>query len=143
MQNIITMCVHRGMTTTELVDQMHKMKRFREQRNCIIACTIMGYDKDPRELWEIPEIRMFAGRLFVELGYISWLDVQYEPIPGVKGRPFFALDIWALSQGKLAPTFTYNPQEFRHALTTANEVADRIMREYPESDQNLTTTVEL
>src|ERR1700722_18915561 len=62
-------------TNYDLLDQMRVMKRAREERFYPhVVAQIRGFGDDPRELYDIPEVRAFCRRL-VNLGFVSYLEV--------------------------------------------------------------------
>jgi hypothetical protein len=132
MHNSVTDCLLMvldiAMTDSQIVDQMRTMRAFRMPRkDSMILATIRNFDHDPRELWEVPEVQFFCRRLLA-MGYISWLDPQCEPLPGEPpGRPFSALDIWLLSEGRLKPTVIVDSAEFRQALIESNVISDHTL----------------
>lgn len=63
--------------------------------------TISGYDDDPRELFEIPEVVKFCRRI-LNLGFMSILEVSTQS-PELKsedswGLGFGALEIWCIAR---------------------------------------------
>jgi hypothetical protein len=65
-------------TDTELRTQMKQMKEMRENGCRYITCSVRGYDKDERELHQIPEARGLMRRCW-SLGFASHLDVFTDP----------------------------------------------------------------
>lgn len=99
--------------------------------------TINGFDKDRRELWQIPEAICFMRRL-CELGFISALEVsttcadffkeryKVDKLPG-----FGAIEVWMCATDRMAngkngldrATFT----AFYADLDRANGIAEKII----------------
>jgi hypothetical protein len=113
-----------GMPETELVKWMREMRKFREtHEDPIITAAIYGFDDDPRELYEIPEVKTFAAKL-IDLGFISQLDAM--PNPELRSGPLCALHIWLLAQGKMSASARLDGatiNAFLKALDTANRIA--------------------
>jgi hypothetical protein len=64
------------------------------------VCAIMGYDQDPRELCEVPEVRAFCERL-VNRGFIACLHPStlfYKKEQPELGGYLGGLEIWAMSK---------------------------------------------
>jgi hypothetical protein len=68
-----------------------------------------GYEEDPRELWEIPEVATFFQRL-VSSGFISFLEVSAtaegltrldKEITSIGFPGFGALEVWMISKGMM------------------------------------------
>ncbi len=54
--------IGRNATDDDILDQMRIMKRVRETKTFDdIVCTLRGFDGDPRELFEIPEVRALCA----------------------------------------------------------------------------------
>ena len=59
-------------TNEDILDQMRVMKKARMDRAYdSVVCSIRGFADDPRELFEIPEVRAFCRRI-INLGLISY-----------------------------------------------------------------------
>jgi hypothetical protein len=130
-----------GFSDELLIDAMHQMRDARERESAreklIIAVSISGYDSDPRELGEIPEVRDFCARL-VRLGFIADMEpsmlfrLRDEGRPVTSGIPFGAMEIWLSSQGKhKGERFEFTSddvEEFRkRVLPQANRAADAVL----------------
>jgi hypothetical protein len=63
-----------SLTDEDVIALMRQAKQCREQGVPLLTCCIDGFNEDPRDLGDIPEVREFCKRL-VRLGYISFLDV--------------------------------------------------------------------
>lgn len=62
-----------------ILAHMRTMKAVRESHSWQhVRCSITGYDSDPRELWDIPEVAPLCQRL-VDMGFISYLDFGNVP----------------------------------------------------------------
>jgi hypothetical protein len=88
----------------DILDQMRILKRAREER-CYkaIVCLVRGFDDDPRELFDIPEVRAFCRRI-VNLGFISYLDFTtfFDPeMPEEAKKAWGAAEVWLCSEGRL------------------------------------------
>jgi hypothetical protein len=97
--------------------------------------TIGGYENDPRELWEIPEMKNFGSRL-VRIGFISLLELstqfkrQKDPDP-MYGLTLGALEVWAISKGILSNAYVINNKNymlFLDDLSKANKICDKVTR---------------
>jgi hypothetical protein len=121
----------------ELLDQMRQMHWVRQDNPAArVVCTISDFDHDPRELYEIPEVRTFCQRL-VDIGFIADLDA-FTSIPGGSALPLpvglGALEVWALSQGfvpQAGKTEVTEPMltRFRAVLRECNRRADLALAE--------------
>jgi hypothetical protein len=106
--------------------QMRTMKRAREERRCdYVVCSIDGFNDDPRELWEVPDVRELCRRL-VACGFISYLEfatlICAEAPPFVR-QHWGATEVWLCSMGLLG----------RHTCLTA-ELLDEMQRVVCESN---------
>ncbi len=93
--------------------------------------TIDGYDRDSRELWEIPEVRTLTKRI-VKIGLISLLDVSTtwrrneDPIYHMT---FGALEMWAISKGFLNSKYTLSKEQYKmfyNELLDANIACSKV-----------------
>jgi hypothetical protein len=133
--HIVKLSIHYG--REELLDQMRQMHQVRRDNPAArVVCTISDYDNDPRELYEIPEMRAFCQRL-VDLGFIADLDA-FTSIPGGSALPLpvglGAFEVWALSQGlvpRAGMTEVTEPMlaRFRLILRECNRRADLVLAE--------------
>jgi hypothetical protein len=92
----------------ELIEVMRQLRDVREKPIAVVVCAIEGFENDPRQLGQIPELRAFCRRL-VDLGFISWLEptttlslliseyVQ-QAYPSL-GTYLGAWEVWAIAQG--------------------------------------------
>lgn len=73
--------------------------------NRFVFMGVYGYDDDPRELHEIPEVRPHMRRL-VDFGFISILtrSSMLPELGGIGGpfRAFGAFEVWAFAEGMFA-----------------------------------------
>ena len=96
--------LHLDASNEALGEQMRLMAAHRAQFGveATVGCTIGGFDADPRELHQIPEVRAFARRL-VDQSFISMLDVTHNPRlvpPTLLSRGAMgALEVWLLAIG--------------------------------------------
>lgn len=123
----IDLVVDLGLDTTheDILEQMRRMRNHREKHpspSVHVQCTIRGYNEDARELYEIPEVKVFARRL-IDVGFISYLDVQLKA-----GLGWTALDVWLCAEGLLSRAGVELTKEvfdrFTAALHIANTIAD-------------------
>ena len=91
---------------------------------------VKGYDKDPRELWQIPEARDLCSRI-IESGLLSLLAVNLEDdrIDGLWG----SWDVWSCARELIEPNgrCEVTPEAFDrfcNALERANTICDTILR---------------
>jgi hypothetical protein len=123
-----------NMTDDELVDLMKQMRRVRQSDSGVhITCAIHGYDEDPRELWELPEVRTFSQRL-IDLGFIADLDFAPHWDKELSQRPgqggLGATEIWLLAAGRLAQTLALTnavSDEAQAVVVLANRRADELL----------------
>jgi hypothetical protein len=95
--------LHVGLSDAELVGMMRQARRCRERGAPSVTCAISGYDEDPRELGDIPEVRAFCKRL-VGLGYVAFLDVatSIRELPGFcLGLTLGAWEVWSMARNEL------------------------------------------
>ena len=60
------------------------------------VCGVRGFSNNPRELYDIPEVRAFCRRL-VTLGFISYLDfstVFHPDLPSLAKSGWGAAEVW-------------------------------------------------
>jgi hypothetical protein len=109
MADFLCLSLYADMTDDEIKDciqQMMPVCKVKQQGFCL---TVGGFDKDPRELWEIPESVAFFKKL-VDLGFIAALEVSTtasglvrEDFFGVPKLPGFgALEVWMCATGRMA-----------------------------------------
>jgi len=99
-------------TDAEIIGVMRQVRGARAAHEkggkCLVAtCVIMGYDDDPRELDQIPEVRALCARLW-ELGLPSFLEV-FTSVAELTPRPLDgkgcglglgAYEVWQLANGR-------------------------------------------
>ena len=123
-------------TNEELVEMMRQMRAARQAGVDAVICCVSGFENDPRELWQIPEVRAFFRRL-VTHGFISWLDVfagmNPDPnTPEVLRMGFGACEVWLISEGvdigaaDITLTATVL-EDLKAVLHIANEVSDAMI----------------
>jgi len=125
--------LHLSATNDDLIDMMRQMKAAREAGWDSVICSIDGFGDDPRELWQIVEVRAFCRRL-VTLGFVSYLDVlagmNPDPsTPNVIRMGFGAGEVWFISEGLdiSAQMFTLTPEmirELSRVMHAANKTSD-------------------
>lgn len=87
------------MSDDELKECIHKAhpRCVKTGRGCLI--TVNGYDRDKRELWQIPEVKTFFDRL-IDIGFLSVMELMaQEALPGSPG--FGAVEVWMLATGQI------------------------------------------
>ena len=115
----------------DIVDQMRILKRAREERRYkAIVCLVRGFDDDPRELFDIPEVRAFCRRI-VNLGLISYLDFTtfFNPeVPEEAKKAWGAAEVWLCGEGGLKRNNTLMKKlldELEQVVTESNGRADK------------------
>lgn len=99
MQNVIIYQIEKDLTDAEFIEVIRKFWPIVSTKNRGVYSSIFGYDEDPRELWQIPEVKILCERL-VNLGFISILEPTTLFTEEKGFDAFFgALEIWALSKG--------------------------------------------
>ena len=121
-------------TTEEMIDMMRTMKHVRESKWDHIICMISGYDDDPRELWQVPEVRAYTRRLFTT-GFVAYLDVFASMNPDPDTCPivrsgFGSGELWLVMGGHniVADHFTMTEKmvaDFRSDLIAAGRAAEK------------------
>lgn len=119
------------MSATELREVVVKMFPCVANENVPFTLFVSGYDDDPRELWEIPEVVDFFHRC-IDAGVISLLPfstmVTPNPVPGLG-----ALEVWLMAHGRWSRgTSRISPDDIAdctHALVAANVRCAAIVRE--------------
>lgn len=123
-------------TNDDLFDQMRVMKTRRESgRYTNVVCYVRGFDADPRELYEVPEVRAFCRRL-VSQGFVSYLDYS-TTLPGasdVAPGGWGAVEVWMCGEGRLKTEMIFERDalfglldKFDRVLDGANEKADALL----------------
>jgi hypothetical protein len=114
--NLLIMNLPVDSSDMELLVAMRVMKRSREQSaEGHIVLTIPGFDDDPANVWQNPEVQRFCHRL-VELGFISFLDLS-TCLPWNAAELHAALgglEIWLIGEGK-----------FRNSIEITQQLAHR------------------
>lgn len=122
------------MTDADIRQAVYEATVITEKTREGVLVSIDGYDQDPRDLWNIPEVVTFAKRL-VDHGVCSvatvstTLDPKFE---GPGGKPFGGFEIWLLSKGYLGRADLEGKfledllQEFYQFLPVSNKVATEI-----------------
>jgi hypothetical protein len=93
-------------------------------------CVIQGYDADPRELWEIPEVMNLFARV-IDSGLIGLLVMKKRPRSGALG----AGDIYAAVNGiprdsTQSSGWDYSEKDlaaFLDCLRTANATVEEVI----------------
>jgi hypothetical protein len=126
----------------QLIDLMHQYRDVRERdekrgKETIIGIQVDGYNDDPRELGEIPEVQDFCERL-VDLGFIADLTPSLmlfpqDNLPIPRGSAFGSLEVWCTGQGMLGPAGRVDLETDRlmsfvdTMLSQANQRADTVL----------------
>jgi hypothetical protein len=117
-------------TNEDILDQMRIMKRAREDRTYSnVVCLIRGFGDDPRELFEIAEVRAFCRRI-VNLGFISYLDFStfFNPkVPELAKESWGAAEVWLCSEGRIKALKSLTKEilhEVQQAILESNGKAD-------------------
>lgn len=120
-------------TNDDIVDQMRVMKRAREERTYEnVVCFVRGFGDDPRELFDIPEVRAFCRRV-VNLGLISYLDFTttfHDKSPELAKRGWGAAEVWLCGEGRLRLENELTPDilhELEQAVGESNDKADKVV----------------
>jgi hypothetical protein len=117
-------------TNDAITEQMRIMKRARDDgiyEN--VVCCIRGFNDDPRELYENPEVQAFCCRM-VSAGFISYLDFTtiFDPNAPQMTRAFWgASEVWLCSEGRLKVLNQLDEtvlNELTNAVAQSNTVAD-------------------
>lgn len=102
MQNLMVTNLSVQMTDSEIEEAMKDMAPVcQSTQNGFFVC-IDGYEEDPRELWQIPEVKIFFQKL-ISSGFIAFLEVSATAegltrLDTNLGCPGFgALEIWMIA----------------------------------------------
>jgi hypothetical protein len=121
-------------TDEEIIGMMRAMKAAHEAKTVgRIVLLFHGYDDDPRELWDIPEVAVLCQRL-VEMGFISYLYPGY--VPGVDDPSPEALgasEVLLLAEGRMARTIEWTKEmvaDFWEKWVNSNARADALVGQY-------------
>jgi hypothetical protein len=102
----LTFCsLSADMSDDELKECIHKVQPrcVSTGRGCLI--TVNGYDRDPRELWQIPEVKAFFNRL-IDFGFLSVMELMaQQAMPGTPG--FGAVEVWMVATDKITKYAKY------------------------------------
>ena len=97
--------------------------------------SIDGFDRDPRELWQIPEVVNFAKKL-VAMGVMSILTISTYLNPkfgqSKESKPFGAFELWLLAKEELGNNLQGEKligmfEKFKQDLMISNESATDVM----------------
>jgi hypothetical protein len=120
-------------TNEDILEQMRVMKRAREEGFYKhVVCGVRNFGDDPRELYEIAEVRAFCRRL-VNLGFISYLDfstVFVPDLPPVAKKGWGAAEVWLCGEGRLEAQNPLDEQildELKQAVMQSNAKADKAL----------------
>lgn len=96
----LTFCsLSADMSDDELKECIHRVMPhcLKTERGCLIS--VNGYDRDSRELWEIPEVKTFFNRL-IDIGFLSVMELMaQQAMPGTSG--FGAVEVWMVATGRI------------------------------------------
>ncbi len=120
------------MTDDELKECIHRMypKAVNSEQGFLL--TISGYDQDPRELWEIPEVITFFNRL-IDIGFLGLLALNAQTVmPGTPG--FGAAEVWMVATGKITrrakfPILPEYLKEVMRIVLESNEKIAQVLKE--------------
>lgn len=85
----------------ELRKTMHQLQQMTAKTGRGFEASIFGFDDDPRELCEIPEVRAFCQKL-IKIGLIHYLvHSSLLGVPQTTGQLLGALEVWLLTNGKM------------------------------------------
>jgi hypothetical protein len=100
----------------------------------VVLLKIIGYDDDPRELHEIPEVSEFCKRV-VNRGMLTILypstTFPWSPYPMKKYMGLGAFELWALANGKMDRYFNKevvspeDVEQFLEDVATSNALVDK------------------
>jgi hypothetical protein len=138
-------------TDEELVTTARNVAARSHRDTVMVAMVVHGYDHDPRELHEIPEVVTHMRRL-VDFGFISILT-RSSTMPALGGidmggfRVFGALEAWAFAEGMFSPGGVFGagvvsiPMDAVKRFTdevfpAAGEALRRNMRRFPDAVAN-------
>lgn len=105
--DLLCTTVELSMTDEEIKDAIRKIQPVCFEKQQGFCLTIAGYDNDPRELYEIPEVIEFTKKL-VKFGFMSCLyltttipDLIPEPFKGHKLPGLGALELWLFASNRM------------------------------------------
>ncbi len=133
--DLLCTTVHIKMTDEEIKDAVRNLQPVCLEKQQGFCLTISGFDDDPRELYEIPEVVAFAERL-VKYGFMSCLHVTTtieDLIPQFKGRKLpglGALELWLFASKQMKPSLELDKSTFQifvNDLETSNKIVEYIL----------------
>lgn len=128
---MVIMTIGLDASNDDIKHMMDSMKEMRETKTATeIVVLIAGFDDDPREVYDIPEIRAFCRRLTC-IGFISYLTAC-ALADSLTKNALGAYEIWAIGEGKADKTFAELERYFRAALCASNAKADALCGEYKQ-----------
>ncbi len=124
-------------TNDMLVEKMRYLKSVREAGlSEHVVATVRGFNRDRRELYEIPEVQAFCRRL-VDLGFISFLDPIVglnSALPAEARQAWGAYEVWLCGRGRLTRRLQLNgrtlAKELEEILTASNAKAEATVGPY-------------
>ena len=122
-------------STLEVLDEVFEDT---EGYECKVELLFFGYDADPRELYEIPEVRRFCQLLDHKFPY--WFYFASRNTDTLKAFTYCCINVTPLRSGLVVP----NPQEFGQFLMTHFQALNEITQdiEFGE-EENLRITDEV
>jgi hypothetical protein len=131
-QAVVVHNLKADVTDHEVVELMRHARKAQGDGCPSVTCCVAGYDDDPRDLGEVPEVVGPCRRL-LNLGYVSFLT-PFTSIPGLpgfnRGASLGAYEVWAIAKGlrgragrREVPAAQL--EEFWADLRGINAVADR------------------
>lgn len=145
-ESVLVMEVFLTDSNEDIIDKMRAMRQARADRFYTnVICTVSGWADDPRELWDIPEVRAFCGRL-VTLGFVSYLDYSTTLDPRASAfvrTGFGAAEVWLTAEGRFGPKLGAQMladarfaeqvlDDIRRAVVSSNGTADAVLGPIPE-----------
>jgi len=109
------------MTDDEIKECIHRMHPRAVKSGQGFLLTISGYDRDPRDLWEIPNDITFFNKL-IDIGFLSVLAINAQAVmPGTPG--FGAMEVWMIATGKITrrAKVPITPEDFKTVLRLVEE----------------------
>jgi hypothetical protein len=131
-EDLVIMNLALDSSDDELLDAMRVMKRSREQKaEGHIVLTILGFDEDQREVWQIPEVQRYCHRL-VEIGFVSFLDTSTSlPWNAVELHAVIGgLEVWLIGEGKFHNSIEITEQlarQFDEVISASNARAEKLV----------------
>ena len=114
--------ISRNATARDLNDQAKILKEHRENGVASIYLIFGGYDDDPREVWQIPQVQTICKRL-EEIGYTSYLDIAgfLHPIEAKKTNGFGAMEVFLCADGRITNPMMITRPIFSEAVRRQGE----------------------